>query len=457
MSLVGYRRATQAYRNLGRVRQMVFAHTDARQAPAEWLQDLLRGPSEPPKLYAWTPANLPGATARSSPATVDRAVVKHSDEQEKRRIYVLGIGNLGRLFATSLAKLATRPPITLVVHRKELLERWVSDPGIEMTKLGKTEKLTEFDIEWWTDEKPPSDPVREPAFGDRIANLIIATKAPDSMPQVDRLRRYLDDTSSVAFVQNGICKLWPPAGGAYTNARFPQSLGPHWMICVTTHGVTSLGPFRSIHTSPANVFVGSVRASDKGSDYLAKQIIDAPGLASKPVSTRDLWIAQLEKLVVNSTLNPLTAILRCKNGELVTKRDDSVADILDRSIDEAGEVLRALVLDPSVEVILREENGESLDATRAQLLQRFSGPRLRDMFYTLAPKFMDNRSSMLQDVEAGKQTEIREFNGWLVETAEYLNLASTLPTHRKLIALVEDNAILKRNELHDHFPQPHPV
>ena len=64
---------------------------------------------------------------------------------------------------------------------------------------------------------------------------------------------------------------------------------------------------------------------------------------------------------------------------------------------------------------------------------------------------------MLQDVEAGKQTEIREFNGWLVETAEYLNLASTLPTHRKLIALVEDNAILKRNELHDHFPQPHPV
>ena len=433
---------------------MAFAHTDARQLPAQWLQELLRGPSEPPKLYAWTPANLPSPGARSSPATVDEAVVKHADELEKRRIYILGIGNLGRLFATSLAKLASRPPITLVVHRKELLERWNSDPGIEMTKLGKTEKLTGFEIEWWTDEKPPSGPVREPAFGGRIANLIIATKAPDSMPQVDRLRRYLDDTSSVAFVQNGMCKLWPPAGSAYTDARFPQSAGPNWLVCVTTHGVTSLGPFRSIHTSPANVFVGSVRASERSTstaNYLAKQIIDAPGLATKPVSTRDLWIAQLEKLVVNSTINPLTAILRCKNEEVIAKRDDSLPSIMDRLFDEASEVLRALVLNPSVEVILREDDGESLDATRAQLLQRFSGPRLRDMFYTLAPKFMENRSSMLQDVEAGKQTEICEFNGWLVEMAEYLNLASTLPTHRKLIKLVEDTAILRRDELHDHF------
>ena len=275
------------------------------------------------------------------------------------------------------------------------------------------------------------------------------------MAVVDRLRRYLDSNSSVAFVQNGMSKLWPPLGSAYVKTRYPQSSGPNWIVCVTTHGVTSLGHFRSLHASPANVLVGSVVASGRrdtsGAGYLIKQLIDAPGLDSHQVSTKDLWISQVEKLVVNSTINPLTAILRCKNGELIIDRGDSLPGILDRLIHEASEVLRALVLDPSTETILRDDSSESLDANRAELIRRFSGARLRDMFYTVAIKVADNRSSMLQDVEAGKETEIREFNGWLVETANYLNTETPISAHKKLIALVEENVKLSRNELDNHL------
>ncbi|RYO82181.1 hypothetical protein DL762_006754 [Monosporascus cannonballus] len=431
---------------------MAFSQTPSREVPAQWLQQLLQRNSEPPRLYAWTPGNLSVASSRAW--QLDKEKQEHDDELERRRIYVLGIGNLGRLFASSLAKQARRPPITLVIHRKKLLEQWATNPGIEMIRLGESEKLTEFDIEWWTDQKPLVGSVKEPAFGSRITNLVVSTKASDCMTQVDKLRRYLDGSSTIAFVQNGMCKLWPPAGDAYVEARFPQGSSPNWIACVTTHGVTSLGPFRSLHASLANVLVGPVMVSDRGAseaDYLLKQIVAAPDLAGRQITRRDLWVAQLEKLVVNSIINPLTTILRCKNGDVFVEEEDSLPAIINSLVDEASLLLRALVLDPSIDDILRDGKGAPLQTTRAELLERFSSSRLRAMLYEVAAKVSENTSSMLQDVRAGRETEINEFNGWLLETAKYLGLGPALPTHEKLISLVKSKVALKRNELHGHF------
>ncbi|RYP16746.1 hypothetical protein DL767_010142 [Monosporascus sp. MG133] len=431
---------------------MAFSLAPSREVPAQWLQQLLERNCEPPRLYAWTPGNLSGTSTRAWQP--DKKKQGHDDELERRRIYVLGIGNLGRLFASSLAKQARRPPVTLVVHRKELLEQWVSNPGIEMMRLGESEKLTEFDIEWWTDQKPLVGSVKEPAFGSRITNLIVSTKAPDCMAQVDKLRRYLGGTSTIAFVQNGMCKLWPPSGDAYVKARFPQGSGPNWIACVTTHGVTSLGPFRSLHASLANVLVGPVMVNDREApeeDYLLKQIVAAPGLAGRQITRRELWIAQLEKLVANSIINPLTTILRCKNGDVFVEQDDSLPVIINSLVDEASLVLRGLVLDPSTDDILRDGKGTPLQTIRAELLERFSSSRLRAMLYEVAAKVSENTSSMLQDARAGRETEINEFNGWLLETAKYLDLGPALPTNEKLICSVKNKVTLKRNELHGHF------
>ncbi|RYO96322.1 hypothetical protein DL765_011617 [Monosporascus sp. GIB2] len=379
---------------------MAFSQAPSREVPAQWLQQLLARNSEPPRLYAWTPGNL--SVASSSAWQLDNEKQEHDDELERRRIYVLGIGNLGRLFASSLAKQARRPPITLVVHRKELLEQWAANPGIEMVRLGESEKLTEFDIEWWTDQKPLVGSVKEPAFGSRITHLIISTKASDCMTQVDKLRRYLDGASTIAFVQN----------------------------------------------------VGPVMVNDRGAseaDYLLKQIVAAPGLAGRQITRRELWVAQLEKLVVNSIINPLTTILRCKNGDVFIEQDDSLPAVINSLVDEASLLLRALVLDPSTNDILREGKGAPLQTTRAELLERFSSSRLRVMLYEVAAKVSENTSSMLQDARAGRETEINEFNGWLLEMAKYLNLGPALPTHEKLISLVKTKVTLKRNELYGHF------
>ncbi|KAF0638552.1 hypothetical protein FPSE5266_08659 [Fusarium pseudograminearum] len=170
-----------------------------------WLEVCCSDSRPTPTLFAWNVSNLAsydGSDLSTSTASGD------SD----KRIYILGIGNLGRLFASSLAQAPNKPPITLVVHRKELLEQWAEGQGIEILRNGKLEKNKDFDIEWWTEAEPDIGPIREVAEGDKLKNLIITTKASASLPQVDRVRGYLDRNSTVLFVQNGMSKLWPPYG-----------------------------------------------------------------------------------------------------------------------------------------------------------------------------------------------------------------------------------------------------
>lgn len=412
----------------------------SRDTP-QWLRRILNDSLPPPRPYAWTLDNL-NLEGKPRPAHI-RQPSDHRDA--KHRIYILGLGNLGRLYATCLSQLSTPPLITLIVHRRSLLEHWASQPGIEMTRYGQLERLSNFDIEWWTDEKPTIGPVQEVAHGGQIRNLIVATKAPDAMTEVDRLRRYLDSSSTVVFVQNGMNRLWPPQGALYSKHRYPGGMQPNFLHGVTMHGVFSEGPFKSVHAAPADVVIGPVLSNEKHADeaeYLTRLITTAPHLAGRAVSTSELWILQLEKLVINMIINPLTAILRVRNGELFADPDGEIVKVMDRLLRETSVVLQALVQHESSREIL-EDSDKPMD----DLIRRLSASTLRDMLWRVGKKVKFNKSSMFQDVEAGKQTEIKEFNGWLVETAELLDYGLDVRSHKILIELVQRGARLDKAEV----------
>lgn len=407
----------------------------------QWLQTILNDTSPPPRHYAWTVENLgrPGTPVENQTCRIP----SHSDLE--RRVFILGVGNLGRLYAACLAQLSSPPPITLVVHRRSLLEHWAYNPGIEITRHGVMERLSNLDIEWWTDEMPSMGPVREIAHGGRISNLIVATKAPDAIPQADSLRRYFDTLSTVVFVQNGVNRLWPPYGEAYNAHRYPGSSHPNWLHGITMHGVYSEGLFSSVHAAPADVVIGSVCPNQKELEklnYLTGLITKAPHLAGRAVSRSQLWILQLEKLVINMIINPLTAVLRVKNGELFAGPDGEVAKVMDVLLKETSDVLQALLRhERSIEILRNDEMPQEA------LVQRFSEPNLRQMLYRVGEKVKHNKSSMFQDMESGKQTEIREFNGWLVETAKSLDQSLDVSSHSALIDLVEQRVKLDEPEL----------
>lgn len=411
-----------------------------------WLHNITQSISAAPKLYAWTPENLPNSRNNGQFQSA-------TPKDLQRRIFILGIGNLGRLYANSLGKLGEEVPVTLVLHRKSLLEHWVSEPGIELTRHGVTEKISSFDVEWWTEEAPAHGPVREVCGGHKIANLLVATKAPDALPQVDRLRRYLDWDSTVGFVQNGMNKLWPPYGAIYSEHRFPPRQHPNWLVCVTTHGVFSLGTFKSVHAAPADIAMGLVLPNPNtahAADYLMEQIGRAPELEARKVPRNALWVLQLEKLIINSLINPLTAVIRCMNGHLFDQPAPELKKLMDILVDEASQILQALAQHPSSKDILSgSDSAPDADLSKEALVERFSAVRLNAMLQRVGEKVKDNRSSMCQDVMAGKQTEVREFNGSLVQMAEYLGLEA--PNHKKLCELVEGGVIGETSLLEAYF------
>lgn len=429
-----------------------------------WLASILRDTSPAPRIYSWTP---PG----SSPPRQD-----HGDLA--RRIYILGVGNMGRLYASSLAKLPHPPPITLVLHRRELLTEWhASSGGIEITRQGVTESdKASFDVEYWAETPPPASEggsVQEILDGGdrKIGNLIIGTKASLAIPEVDRLRRYLDPQSTVAFAQNGMNKLWPPHGQVYVSHRYPvdgetgAGSAPSFVHCITGHGLTSLGSFRSRHAALADAKVGLVLPGGQdASGYLMEQIATAPHLNSRIVSRADLWVLQLEKLVFNTVINPITAVLRVKNGALFENPDGPVADIMDHLLCQTSAVYLALINHPSTADIILSDGGEgsdggspssALEAARKRLAERFSFTTLRSILWEFGVRVGENNSSMFQDVMVGKPTEIRDLNGWIVDMARFLESSSSETTskgldvsaHETLIDLVEQGKVLDQEQL----------
>ncbi|KAK8117959.1 ketopantoate reductase PanE/ApbA C terminal-domain-containing protein [Apiospora kogelbergensis] len=364
-------------------------------------------------------------------------------DKRRRRIFVFGVGNLGRLFASSLAKLRQPPPITLVVHRRHMLDSWHKTPGIVMIRDGEADRnCLDVDIEWWTDEKPEIGPVREPGGGRGIFNLIMATKAMDVLPQLEKLQGYLSPESTVAFTQNGMCPMWPPQGVDYNARHWPGGDGPNWIACVTTHGVATASrtTFEAIHNSQGAVTVGPVLLNGQkqsNTAYLVQSLARAPHLGGRAVSRGELWTIQLEKLVVNSVINPLTATLGCVNGDIFEGRaGKGVSRMIDSLIREASSVLQALVSNKEISSEILQ-GYITTEEEMSRLLERFSFDSLRAMVLDVGHRVRINTSSMLQDVQSGRPTEIRAFNGWLVETAALLDPNLRLPTHEILITLVE--------------------
>jgi 2-dehydropantoate 2-reductase len=90
---------------------------------------------------------------------------------------------------------------------------------------------------------------------------------------------------------------------------------------------------------------------------------------------------------------------------------------------------------------------ESIGKVRVKLSERFSQPMLKSKLYAFGLKISEHRSSMLQDAEAGRKTEIRDFNGWVIDMAHFLGTDLDVSIHRDLIGLVERCEVLDKTHL----------
>ena len=176
------------------------------------------------------------------------------------------------------------------------------------------------------------------------------------------------------------------------------------LAAVTTSGATLADENRVIERGLGTISLGSVA----GNHDLARAVAALLSGAGLPAEAlEDIWPTLWRKLAVNCAINPLTAMLDIKNGLLL---EAPVAELMGQVAQEAGAVAQAL--------------GVSLDPAA-----------LPDTVAEVCRLTADNISSMLQDVRAGRPTEIDQINGAVVREAE--KVGASAPLNMALAALLK--------------------
>lgn len=290
------------------------------------------------------------------------------------RIVVFGAGAMGSFFG---ALLSARHEVLLVARKDHA--RAVNAHGLRVT--GKTVLLAR-----------PKATTRLPRDA-RPDLVLVATKAYDTAAAMLALRR-VAKTAMFLTLQNG---LENPEMIAETAARV--------IAGTTAHGVTFLGPGIIRHAGVGDTVIGKWQGvTDADVVRLRDVLADAgvPTQVSGDVRS-ELW----SKLVVNASINPLAALAGVANGRLV--RDRRLAAILEEVCREAAAVARA--------------DGARVDANE---LVRRTG--------LVARRTATNRSSMLQDLDRGRRTEIDAITGAVLRAAARRRIAA--PRNEILYALV---------------------
>ena len=128
----------------------------------------------------------------------------------------------------------------------------------------------------------------------------------------------------------------------------------------------------------------------------AAELLSASGVPAEAVE--DVESALWTKAIVNAAINPLTALTRRRNGELL--EDEGLRATLALVADEAAAVARAC--------------GAEVPVDMASVVEE------------VCRQTSTNRSSMLQDMLAGRRTEIDFINGEIARRAAEEDIAAPL-------------------------------
>jgi 2-dehydropantoate 2-reductase len=113
---------------------------------------------------------------------------------------------------------------------------------------------------------------------------------------------------------------------------------------------------------------------------------------------------QLLKLAANCVLNPLTALLDVRNGDIKDNRD--LWPLHCRLLKEISMVYGKL---PELQNLPRD-------------LAHFSVELLETVLWDTINKTARNSSSMREDIRKGRETEIEYINGWIVRRGRELGI-----------------------------------
>ncbi|TRM66069.1 ketopantoate reductase PanE/ApbA C terminal-domain-containing protein [Schizophyllum amplum] len=351
------------------------------------------------------------------------------------RFHVVGLGPVGTLAAFHLRRAVPRETPISLIHRRQR-----TDTVLKVERDGVVSFENEFENEYLPNAQ------LEDAQGTggltNIQSLIVATKAQATCGVIDALLPHISRNTTIVLLQNGM--------GIYerlvsTVFRNPANR-PHFIHTVNTHGVTvrtqrshvihrGVGALKfAIVPSINRDFEKTLRNPDVPAherqlelsdistpdDAEAEQyrslLMTVAALSVMDLNTvwtpfEELRVAMYQKLAVNAIINPLTALLRCTNGELLEQQ--AFNNIAHKVSIEAARIFHKIYMQRfEEEDRIMHDQGLSRRAP-PEVPQALTSTSLHAEAVRVAGSTAKNTSSMLYDVLHNRPTEVNFINGHL--------------------------------------------
>ena len=280
------------------------------------------------------------------------------------KVCIVGCGAVGGLFAANLAQLDDVEVWAYDLDADHVAA--INDTGLRLSGAGEVVGRMRATTD--ADELPDCD------FG------LVATKSMHTASAVGDASPALEH-ASVASVQNGVGNeeaIAERVGKVIRGTTFPAGrvVEPghvQWDV----KGDTTLGPFEP---SPAPM-------------EEIERLADACTRAGMPTqAVADARGPQWRKLIFNASTNPIGALTHLSHGRVCERED--LRRVVTGLVDEGKAVAAAM--------------GIELDADPEDLIDHAAKPEVA----------YDHKASMLQDVEARRQTEVDYLNGGIVRFGE---------------------------------------
>jgi len=296
-------------------------------------------------------------------------------------ISILGAGAMGSLFGGLLAE--DGQSVTLIDINDAHLAA-IRDRGLRLDTDQGDRHINAMTV------CRPEHATRQPDL------LIVFTKTLHTAAALEGVRSLIGPHTHVLSLQNGL-------GNVEALSQFVQR--ERIMIGVTTWPADLVGPGHVRSHGQGAIRMMSADGNQSVSVTKAAAALSSAGLRCEADPT--VWSAIWEKVAFNAALNSLCAVSECTVDQLGMVKDGQ--DLAFAIVFEVIEVARA--------------NGVDADAKKCEA----------NVLHAIA-KHVGHKPSMLQDILAGRRTEVESINGAVVSKAEAMGLA--VPYTQTLLGLV---------------------
>jgi 2-dehydropantoate 2-reductase len=311
------------------------------------------------------------------------------------RFVIVGPGALGSVLGAALAEAGH---FVVLLGRPSLHLDTLRHRGLKLTSTDGESRMVEIEV---TDD---------PAAVAGADVIVVLVKSGDTPTAMNAIAPHVDSGTIILTLQNGL-------GNA---ARIRAILGSRARVLpgTTSKAATRLGPGEVDHAGEGPTFIGFLDQDDAPRATELAHVLSAAGWPTQ--ATTNIKHAIWQKVAVNAAINGLTALGGFLNGLIAS--DPDLLDSAELIAEETARVARA--------------KGVELGAMRRAVLDT-------------ATATADNRSSMLQDIDAGRRTEVAAIHGAILTAAEETGIDT--PAIRVVAALIQarERAMAKATENND--------